>query len=222
MNPHPLNRLISRAFLWALLLLSSLGFLITLAVAAFMDSYSYSTSYVLPLSDGSQTFEELSQTDITFPGIEEPFPTSRTITVRATAQENPGHWMGLASDYLNVAAVGLLLILVICICIFMLKNRPFGVGLASLMFFTGLFAIATAFLSPWLRVRNIINVLEAKGIPYDTASRPAPETGYYVTPDYWNWPDTNWILVLLGLVVVMGGFLILKARKLNMDLEGTV
>lgn len=222
MHSHPLNRLISRTFLWALLILSSLGLLITLAVAALMDSYSYTTSYVLPLRDGSQTLEGLSQTDITFPGIEETFFTSTSVSISSNAQENPGHWMGLASDYLNVATAGFLLILVICICAFMLKNRPFGLGLASLMFFTGGFAIATAFLSPWLRMSSIINVLEVRGIPYDPIIAPAPESGYYVVPEYWNWQDTNWLLVLLGLVVVMGGFLILKARKLNMDLEGTV
>lgn len=222
MHPHPLNWLISRTSLWALIILSSLGLLITVAVAALNDSYSYTTSYTLTLKDASRTLEELSKTDITFPGTEEPFVTSTSVTISATAAQDPGHWMGLASDYLNFATAGLLLILVICICAFMLKNRPFGIGLASLMFFTGVFGIVTAFLSPWFRARNIISVLEAKGIPYDSGFAPAPESGYYVVPDYWNWQDTNWLLVLLGLVVMMGGFLILKARKLNMDLEGTV
>ena len=48
---------------------------------------------------------------------------------------------------------------------------------------------------------------------------PAPD---WVTPASHDWTDTDWTLVLLGLMIGLGGWLVLRGRALQHDLEGTI
>lgn len=152
-----------------------------------------------------------------------PMPTHgqaqfRTVDIILPADANPGlgfqHWATL----LPFLVVGLTCLLIVVLAAQLLRGRPFGLASGISMLGLGVLAIISGVAVPALHSAAERAVATALELPV-TGSGPEST---WVAPAPWLWELSDWPIIMLGLLTVLGGWLVLRARQLRLDLEGTI
>lgn len=146
-------------------------------------------------------------------------------TVTVVPQEHPDDArlmaaLALSSRYL----IGALAALTVAgLAITLLRGRGLGRLTAAWLGVLGGLMAAVAVVEPWLRATAVVRAVEALGLPTDGEAAGAPiDAATWVVPHPWDWTDTDWFLLLLGLVVVVAAVLVRRARGFERDVEGLV
>lgn len=121
-------------------------------------------------------------------------------------------------------AVGLLACLTVAGAgVRLLRGRGLGRLLPSWLGGVGGLMVLVAIVEPWLRKTSVVRAVEALGLPTTPEETGLPQdAATWVVPHVWDWTDTDWFLLVLGLVAVVAAVLLHRARRLEEDTEGLV
>ena len=122
-----------------------------------------------------------------------------------------------AATLLPFIVAGLTCLLIVLLAAQLLRRRPFGIASGISMLAVGTVAIASGFAVPALQSRAELALVESLGLPTD-----GYQAATWVAPSHYSWEFSDWPLILLGLLTLLGGWLVLRARQLRLDLEGTI
>lgn len=98
----------------------------------------------------------------------------------------------------------------------LLRGKPFGVGLGIAMLVNAVLAIGSGVAVPALDSRAQEVMVAALDLP-----RHGPAADW-VSPMSPDWTYSDWSLILLGLVIGLGGWLVMRGNTMQRDLEGTI
>ena len=138
------------------------------------------------------------------------------VTIAISADENPALPLLEAAAVLPYITGGVTCLMVLMLAIQLLRRRPFGIIAGIAMLVNAAVAIGSGITVPVLQARAEQIMVAHLNLP---RHGPAPD---WVTPSSHDWTDTDWTLVLLGLMIGLGGWLVLRGRTLQQDLEGTI
>lgn len=140
-----------------------------------------------------------------------------SVWVDVPAGETPAAPLISIATLLPYIAGGLACLVILGLAVQLLRGRQFGLASAISMFVLAFVAIGTGFAVPALEAHAQTLFVEHLGLPTsgDAAS-------IWVSPDTPLWEYSDWPIILLGLVTALGGWLVLRARALRLDLEGTI
>ena len=69
----------------------------------------------------------------------------------------------------------------------------------------------------------MVRAVEALGLPTTPeATGKALDEATWVVPHVWDWTDTDWFLLMLGLVTLVTAGFLLRTRRLQDDTEGLI
>lgn len=124
-------------------------------------------------------------------------------------------------------AIPFIIVLIACVCIFVLArrlrtgrpfSRPAQVGLALL----GVVSVVGSVLGPWLDSVVSMRVIEELGLPNNNDPG-VTVSDAWVVPTYFTWTDdTNWPLLTMGVVALLVAVLWQQAVRMQKDQEGLV
>ncbi|MGO3648451.1 hypothetical protein [Agrococcus casei] len=200
---------ISRTLLIAVIVFASLGALAALVYGS--------------LSLAATT--HVSQTEVTVISTDTPdfgsLPSGAwseyaTVFISLPAHENPGLPMLEAATVLPYITGGVTSLMVLMLAIQLLRRRPFGIVAGVAMLVNAVVAIGSGIAVPMLKAGAEQVMVATLNLPLDG---PAPD---WVSPSTHDWTDTDWTLVLLGLMIGLGGWFVLRGRAMQQDLEGTI
>lgn len=204
------QKLLSRAVLITIIVIASLGALASLLYGALAQTvYSHTFTEVELSVVGDESL------DVDLPGgAWGQYSTMRVVAGEdVAASEN----LSRAASFIPYFLAGLLCLALIVLSVRLLRRRGFGLGDGIMMLVLGALAITAGFAVPALRAQAQVVFVESLGLPTN---------GYdgevWVSPDYPSWDFSDWPLILMGVLVALGGWLILRARQLRLDLEGTI
>lgn len=140
-----------------------------------------------------------------------------TVSVDVPAGESPAAAFLSTAALLPYLAAGLTCLVILGLAVQLLRGRQFGMPSAVAMFALALVTIGTGFAVPALLAQAQVVFVEHLGLPTS-----GEEAAVWVSPDVPLWEFSNWPLILLGLLTALGGWLIVRARQLHFDLEGTI
>lgn len=206
------SKALSRGVLIAIIIFASLGALAALVYGALANTY---------LSIGT-TSMQISILEPVDHGPELPLPPHAdaqyaTVWIDVPAGETPAEPFIAAATLLPFVTGGLACLVILGLAVQLLRGRQFGLGSAISMFALAAVAIGTGFAVPALNAHAETVFVEALGLPTNGEVAPV-----WVSPDVPLWEFSDWPIILLGLLTALGGWLILRARQLRLDLEGTI
>ncbi|MGO1940370.1 MAG: hypothetical protein ACTJGQ_05865 [Agrococcus casei] len=200
---------ISRTLLIAVIVFASLGALAALVYGS--------------LSLAATT--HVSQTEVTVISTDTPdfgsLPSGAwseyaTVFISLPAHENPGLPMLEAATVLPYITGGITCLMVLMLAIQLLRRHAFGIVAGIAMLVNAAVAIGSGIAVPMLKAGAEQVMVATLNLPLDG---PAPD---WVSPSAHDWTDTDWTLVLLGLMIGLGGWFVLRGRAMQQDLEGTI
>lgn len=113
---------------------------------------------------------------------------------------------------------GLACLLIVVLSILLFRQRPFGLFTGISLMILGALTAVTGLLQPAFEAWAEQDVVRALGLPTDGMS-----AQQWVVPAHHDWlQDTYWFSIFLGVIIILGGVLALRARSLFTDLEGTI
>ena len=198
----------SRTLLIAVIVVASIGVLASLIYGALAHS---ATVYVSQVEVGVVSEHKL-QLDM---------PTGShfdysTMVFSIPAEQNPALPLLEWATVLPFITAGLTCLMLLVLAIQLLRRRSFGVITGAAMMLNAVVAIVSGVAAPALQAKAEQIMVAHLHLPQHG---PAPD---WVTPGVFDWTDSNWPLVLLGLTIGLGGWLVLRGRTLQRDLEGTI
>ncbi|MGO1320469.1 MAG: hypothetical protein ACTMIK_09505 [Galactobacter sp.] len=138
-------------------------------------------------------------------------------TVNVDADAGQEVWLHVAAVLLPFIVAGLICLAVILIAAGLLRGQQFGLGTAISLFVVALVTVGSGIGVPALNAAHDVAFAERLGLPLD-----GEQATTWVAVAGFDWQDCNWIMILLGLLIALGGWLVLRARKLRQDMEGTI
>jgi hypothetical protein len=129
----------------------------------------------------------------------------------------PEYGMHAAATLLPYVVGGLICLAVIFIAAGLLRGKQFGPATAISLFVVAAVTVGTGIAAPMLEASYEHAFAQRLGLPLNGEHADTWVSAY--APD---WQDWNWIMILLGLLIALGGWLVLRARKLREELEGTI
>ena len=111
---------------------------------------------------------------------------------------------------------GVTALVVLLLAAQLLRGKPFGVGLGVAMLVNAVLAIGSGLAVPALESRAQEVMVAALDLP-----RHGPAADW-VSPMSPDWTYSDWSLILLGLAIALGGWLVLRGNTMQRDLEGVV
>lgn len=130
-------------------------------------------------------------------------------------------WALLAPVAVFLAGCVLVLVLVARLWV----GRPFtgvaAVGLGAL----AALVLALAVVTPWLELESVRLGVQAAGLPLapaNTSPGVTPGALEWVAPRAWSLQETDWPMMILGLVLALLAWLLHCGRRLQRDAEGLV
>lgn len=111
---------------------------------------------------------------------------------------------------------GVTALVILLLAVQLLRGKPFGVALGIAMLANALLAIGSGIAVPALVSRAEEVMVAALDMP-----RHGPAADW-VSPTSPDWTYSDWSLILLGLVIGLGGWLVLRGNTMQRDLEGTI
>ncbi|WP_127843509.1 hypothetical protein [Acidipropionibacterium jensenii] len=115
---------------------------------------------------------------------------------------------------------GLTCLVVLVLAVQMLRRRELGLGVAVAMLTIAALCIASGIARPALEARAEQLYVTGLGLPTSWQGHQmwlVLNSRHPLGWGYWDWP-----LIVLGLLIALGGWLVLRARQLRLDLEGTI
>ena len=205
------RRLLSRTVLVVILVLALLGALASLVYGALAQTgVQLASSVRLTVAAPLEL-----RPDLPLPGHAEAQFT--TVDVYVTPDENVAlpfqYWAAL----LPFVVAGLTCVLIIALALQLLRGRPFGLGSGIAMLVVGAVAIGSGVAVPALHAAAERAIVAALDLPTT-----GDEASTWVAPAPWLWEYSDWPIIILGLLTLLGGWLVLRARQLRLDLEGTI
>lgn len=137
--------------------------------------------------------------------------------VEVYGENGPEFWMHVVAMLVPYVVAGLICLAVIYIASCLLRRRQFGLGTAISLFVVAVVTVGAGIAGPMLDASYELAFAKRLGLPLNGEHADTWVSAY--APD---WQDWNWIMILLGLHIALGGWLVLRARKLREDLEGTI
>ena len=111
---------------------------------------------------------------------------------------------------------GVTALVVLLLAAQLLRGKPFGVGLGVAMLVNAVLAIGSGVAVPALESRAQEVMVAALDLP-----RHGPAADW-VSPMSPDWTYSDWSLILLGLAIALGGWLVLRGNTMQRELEGVV
>lgn len=218
LGQRPTTRLTRRTLLVLLVALGLLGTLLTgFFWALHLEKsigmhYSFDVAVVSPLD----RVPDLGQEDPTT------VQYSTVTVVPTTHPEGPKvmEMLAVSSRY----AVGLLACLTVAgLSVGLLRGRPFGRLSGWWLGAVGTLMVLVAVAEPWLSRTSVAGAVDALGLPtgWEATGR-AAELATWVVPPAWDWTDTDWSLLVLGLVALVSAVLLHRAHRLEQDTAGLI
>ncbi|SJM49790.1 hypothetical protein [Agrococcus casei] len=199
---------ISRTLLIAVIVFASLGALASLVYGGLAHTATVRVSQV-----------EVSVASTSTPQLDLPggaWSEYSTAYVSIAFDQNPALALLEAATVLPYITGGVTSLMVLMLAIQLLRRRPFGIVAGVAMLVNAVVAIGSGIVVPALKAEAEQIMVAYLNLP---RHGPAPD---WVTPASHDWTDTDWTLVLLGLMIGLGGWLVLRGRALQHDLEGTI
>ncbi|MGM1016682.1 MAG: hypothetical protein ACQEW8_03985 [Actinomycetota bacterium] len=128
-----------------------------------------------------------------------------------------------AAPLMNLATLlpyvvgGLTCLMIIALAVQLLRRAAFGLASGLAMIALAIVTVGSGFAVPALNAQTELIFVEHLGLP--TTGGVAE---VWVTPATPLWEFSDWPMILLGLLTALGGWLIVRARQLRLDLEGTI
>lgn len=206
------RKLLSRGVLIAIIVFASLGALAALVYGALTNTYlSIGTTSMELFVAGPEDFAP----DLPLPP--DAYAQYGTVVIDVSAGETS------AAPLIGIAALlpfvvgGLACLVILGLAVQLLRGRQFGLGSAASMFVLTAVSIGTGFAVPALNAQAQVVFVEELGLPTN-----GEQAAVWVVREVPLWEFSDWPLILLGLLTALGGWLILRARQLRLDLEGTI
>ncbi|WP_293697181.1 hypothetical protein [uncultured Agrococcus sp.] len=140
-----------------------------------------------------------------------------SITIYVAPQHNAGLSWETAATVLPYIVAGLTCLLVVLLAAQLLRQRQFGIVSGVALLTVGALSIVSGAAVPAMRTHAAALVVESLGLPTS-----GDQASTWVVPQNFSVEFSDWPVILLGLLTVLGGWLILRARQLRLDLEGTI
>jgi|GEM_PF-5740072 hypothetical protein len=211
LSPHSWKK-ISRSFFVIIAAFSGLGVLAALIFGGLMESSRRLGHTTVEVSIASSA--ELK------PAL--PLPPDASVQYSKVYLDVPA-WQTPAEPLLTIAHLlpyisgGITSLVVFVIAIRRLRGKELGTGTAISMFVVAGVSVFSAMARPMMLARGEQIFVEALGVP--TTSTAAE---YWVTTAGWSLQDTEWSMLILGILIGIGGWLALQMRQLSRDIEGTI
>lgn len=206
------RKVLSRSVLIFIVVFASLGALAALVYGALAQT---------ALSIGVTTVEVsiLGAEELT-PDLAVPDSASAqyaTTWIDVAAGDTPAASLISVVSLLPYLVAGLTCLMILGLAVQLLRGKPFGLLSGIAMLALAVITIGTGIAVPALTSLAEVMFVEHLGLPTsgDAAS-------VWVSPSTPSWEFSDWPMILLGLLTALGGWLILRARQLRMDLEGTI
>ncbi|WP_291278489.1 hypothetical protein [Galactobacter sp.] len=143
--------------------------------------------------------------------------SARFSGVEVYGENGPEIWMHVAAVVLPFVVGGLICLAVILMASSLLRGKQFGFGTVISLFVVAVVTIGSGIAVPSLNAAYQHAFAQRLGLPLNGEQASTWVSAY--APD---WQDCDWIMILLGLLISLGGWLVLRARKLRLDMEGTI
>lgn len=206
------GRIVSRSVLIVVIVVSGLGLLASLLYGAMtQDSLRYSSTCMDVRIAGS--LPPLPRPE--FQGADAQYSFVELCAAHGTSRAGS---LQMAASLIPFLVGGLTCLVLLLLAVQMLRGRSFGLGVAISMFVVATVTIAAGVARPGIQARAEELLVASAGLPTSWGKgHPA-----WLLPDSPDWTSSDWPLIMIGLLIALGGWLVLRARQLRLDLEGTI